>query len=71
MRRSSAPRRCAAPMLADLDYPADPSNAYPVYWAPFVVVGEGQQIQTSLGTFSDLSSLTGTLIGKELGDGNQ
>jgi CHAT domain-containing protein len=36
--RAEALRRA---MLAYLDDPADPHSAYPAYWAPFVVVGEG------------------------------
>jgi CHAT domain-containing protein len=28
-------------MLAYMNDPADPLNAYPAMWAPFVVVGEG------------------------------
>lgn len=28
-------------MLDYLNDPADPKNAYPAFWAPFVVIGEG------------------------------
>jgi CHAT domain-containing protein len=36
--RAEALRRA---MLTYLNDPSDPRNAYPGYWAPFVVVGEG------------------------------
>ena len=38
MGRSEALRRA---MLALMNDPSEPSNAYPATWAPFVVVGEG------------------------------
>src|SRR5262249_14324516 len=38
LRRSEALRRA---MLAYMNDASNPRNAYPAYWAPFVVVGEG------------------------------
>ena len=37
-RRAEALRRA---MLAYMNDPANPPNAYPAFWGPFVVVGEG------------------------------